>query len=132
MKELKQLSIFAENRPGKIERITDILRESDVNILAMNITSMGDFGVLKFVVDKPELAFKNLKTGGFAVSLSTVLALEMTDRPGGLYHVSKTLRENGVNVDNAYVLVTKSRKKALFVIETKDIKKAKEIKGLEE
>ena len=130
MKEIKQLSIFAENKPGKVERLAGIMAEKKVNILAMNITSMGDFGVLKFVVDKPEAAFRGLKKDGFAVSVNKVLGIEMNDRPGGLYNVSKTLRENGVNVDNAYVFVPDSRKKAMLVIETKELAKARKIKGL--
>lgn len=130
MKEIKQISIFAENHPGKIEKLAGILAEKDVNILAINITSMGDFGVLKFIVDKPEMAHRELKKDGFAVSLSKVLGIEMTDRPGGLYHVSKTLREAGINVDNAYVFIPDSRKKAMLVIETKEIARAKKVKGL--
>jgi len=130
MKEIKQLSIFAENKPGKVERLAGIMAEKKVNILAMNITSMGDFGVLKFVVDKPDVAFRGLKKDGFAVSVNKVLGIEMNDRPGGLYNVSKTLRENGVNVDNAYVFVPDSRKKAMLVIETKELAKARKIKGL--
>lgn len=130
MKEIKQLSIFAENKPGKVERLAGILAEKKVNILAINITSMGDFGVLKFIVDKPEVAYKGLKKDGFAVSVGKVLGIEMNDSPGGLYRVSRALRENGINVDNAYVLVPESRKKAMLVIETKDLAKAKRVKGL--
>jgi hypothetical protein len=130
MKEIKQISIFAENRPGKIERLAGIMAEKKVNILAINITSMGDFGVLKFIVDKPEAAYKGLKKDGFAVTVNKVLGVEMDDRPGGLFHVSKTLRENGVNVDNAYVFIPDSRKKAMLVIETKELARAKKVKGL--
>jgi hypothetical protein len=130
MKEIKQISIFAENQPGKIEKLSGILAHDKVNILAINITSMGDFGVLKFIVDKPEIAYKSLKRDGFAVTLNKAIGIEMTDKPGGLYYVSKKLRENGINVDNAYVFVPDSRKKAMLLIETKDMKKAKKIKGL--
>jgi len=130
MKEIKQLSIFAENRPGKVERLAGIMAENKVNILAINITSMGDFGVLKFIVDKPEAAYRGLKRDGFAVTVNKVLGIEMDDRPGGLFRVSKVLRENGVNVDNAYVLVPDHRKKALLVIETRELAKAKKVKGL--
>jgi len=130
MKEIKQVSIFAENRPGKIERLAGILAEKKVNILAINITSMGDFGVLKFIVDKTETAYKELKKDGFAVSLNKVLGVEMEDKPGGLFTVSKNLREQGINVDNAYVFVPDSRKKAMLVIETKEVAKAKKVKGL--
>jgi len=130
MKEIKQLSIFAENKPGKVERLAGILAEKKINILAINITSMGEFGVLKFIVDRPEEGYKALKTDGFAVSVNVLLGIKMTDHPGGLFTVSRILRENGVNVDNAYVLVPQSRKNAMLVIETKEIAKAEKIKGL--
>ena len=130
MKLIKQISIFAENKPGKIERIAGILGENKVNILAINVTSMGDFGVLKFIVDKPELAHRSLKKEGFAVTLNNVAGIEMVDSPGGLYNVAKGLRENGINIDNAYVYISESRKKALLLIETKELAKAKKLKVL--
>jgi hypothetical protein len=130
MRLIKQISIFAENKPGKIERLAGILGEDKINILAFNVTSMGDFGVLKFVVDKPELAYKGLKEAGFAVTMNEVLGIDMADKPGGLFSVAKKLREKGVNIDNAYVYINESRKKALLLIETKEIAKAKNLKNL--
>ena len=130
MKVIKQLSVFAENKPGKLEKITGIIAREKVNILAVNIAGMGDFGVLKFVVDKPEIAHDKLKEKGFTVTMNDLLGIEMTDRPGGLHSVAKTLRENGVNIDNAYVLIPESRRKAFLLIETKNLEKARAIKGL--
>ncbi len=130
MKEIKVLSVFADNKPGKIERLTEILAEQKINILAITITSMGDFGVLKFIVDKPEEGLRHLKEDGFAATINKVFGFEMKDSPGGLHQVTKALRERGVNIDNAYVLVPDSRKKALLVVETKDSAKAKKIRKL--
>jgi hypothetical protein len=127
MQPVKQISIFAENSVGKIEKITQTLADSNINILAINITSMGDFGVIKLVVDKPDQGLDSLKKEGFTVSLSDVLAIEMDDKPGGLNKAAQFLSKNRVNVENAYVLVTDSRKTALLLIEVKDIERTKKI-----
>jgi hypothetical protein len=127
MDELKQLSIFSENKPGRLKKITKVLSEEGVNILAINIASSNGFGVIKFIVDKFGPAFEKLKQKGFTVSLNEVLAIELVDRPGGLYEVAATLSKKRINIENAYVLILGSRKKAYLVVETKDIEKAKRL-----
>ncbi|OGS27667.1 MAG: hypothetical protein A2297_09020 [Elusimicrobia bacterium RIFOXYB2_FULL_48_7] len=129
MKTVRQLSIFAENKVGKIETLTKVFADNKINILAFNITSMGDFGVIKFVLDKPEEASKLLKKDGHAVSVKDILAIEMNDRPGGMYEVAKILGQNSVNIENAYVLVPKARDKALLLVEVTKINEA--LKALE-
>jgi len=88
MDKLKQISIFSENKPGRLEKLTKVLADEGVNILAINIASSNGFGVIKFIVDKCELAYQKLKQNGFTVSLNEVLAIEMVDRPGGLFEVA--------------------------------------------
>ncbi len=124
---VKQISIFAQNKPGKIERITKVLAESKANILAISISSSNGFGVIKLVVDKSELAYRNLKENGLTVSLNEVIGIAMKDKPGGLYDVAKILNKNKINVDNAYVFVKQSRETAYLVIEVKEIEKSIEI-----
>ena len=127
MGELKQISVFAENKPGRIEKITGVLADAGVNILAINIVSSGDFGVIKFVVDKCDEAFKSLKSAGLTVSLNEVLGIEMEDRPGGLHDVIGILTRNGINVENAHVFVAESRKKSYLLVEVKDVKVAEKL-----
>jgi hypothetical protein len=127
MKQLKQISIFSENKPGRLKKITKVLAEEGVNILAINIASSNGFGVIKFIVDKCELAYQKLKQKGFTVSLNEVLAIELVDRPGGLFEVATMLSEKKINIENAYVLILGSRKKAFLIVDVDDIEKAKKL-----
>jgi len=127
MEQLKQISIFSENRPGRLQKITKVLAEHGVNILAINIASSDGFGVIRFIVDKCDLAYQKLKQKGFTVSLNEVLAIELVDRPGGLYEVSAVLSKKRINIENAYVLILGSRKKAYLIVDVHDIEKAKRL-----
>jgi hypothetical protein len=127
MEQLKQISIFSENKPGRLKKITKVLAEEGVNILAINIASSNGFGVLKFIVDKCDLAYQKLKQKGFTVSLNEVLAIELIDKPGGLFEVATILSKKRINIENAYVLILESRKKAFLIVDTNDIEKAKKL-----
>jgi len=127
MEQLKQISIFSENKPGRLQNITKVLAEEGVNILAINIASSNGFGVIRFIVDKCDLAYKSLKQKGFTVSLNEVLAIELVDRPGGLFEVASILSKKKINIENAYVLILGSRKKAFLIVDVHDIEKAKKL-----
>jgi hypothetical protein len=127
MEQVKQISIFSENKPGKLQKITKVLAEAGVNILAINIASSNGFGVIRFIVDRCDLAYQRLKQKGFTVSLNEVLAIELVDRPGGLFEVSAILSKKKINIENAYVLILGSRKKAFLVVDVHDIEKAKKL-----
>jgi len=127
MEQLKQISIFSENKPGRLRKITKVLAEEGVNILAINIASSNGFGVLKFIVDNHELAYQKLRQKGFTVSLNEVLAIELVDRPGGLYDVATILSKKRINIENAYVLILGTRKKAFLIVDVNDIEKAKKL-----
>ncbi len=127
MDKVMQISIFAENKLGKMEKVTKVLSDSKINILAISITSTNGFGIIKFMVDKPELALEVLKKDGFTVSLTEVLAIEMTDQPGGLHEVVGILAQNNINIENASVYVAESRKRAYLLVEVKDVDNAKKL-----
>jgi len=99
---IKQISLFAENKPGRLSKIADTLSKAKVNIRAFTIAEAGDFGVIRMVVDDPDRAYKTLQKQGFAVSETEVIGVEMKDVPGGLFEISSTLGSNGVNIDYAY------------------------------
>ncbi len=124
MYRVKIISIFVQNEPGKLEKITRIFGENGINILGFSITSVKDFGVIKFLVDDVEKAYEKLKEQGFVIALNDALGIEMEDRPGGLYQVVKFLREKGINIENALVYVAETRKKAYFIFEVEDFEKA--------
>ncbi len=125
MGRLTQISVFAENKPGKLERITEVLAKEKVNILAINIASSGAFGVIKLIVDRPEKGQKALVAAGLTASLGEVLAVAMPeDKPGGLHKVAQALTRHKLNLENAYVFIPKARKVAYLLVEVDDIARA--------
>jgi hypothetical protein len=126
MAGLKQISVFAENKPGKLEKITKVLADEGVNITAISISSTNGFGVIRFLVDETQKAFDSLRQKGFTVSITEVLAIALEDKPGGLHAVAKTMSDNGINMENAHVLVLKHREHAYLVVEVEDVEGASE------
>jgi hypothetical protein len=129
MTEIKQISLFVENKPGRMAKVSKTLSDANVNIRALTIAEAGDFGVIRMVVDDPEKGYKVLKDNGFTVSTTEVLAVEMKDTPGGLYTIVNTLGESSVNVDYAYAFVTAKAQKAMLILRVDDIAKAREALG---
>ncbi len=125
MSEIKQISLFVENRPGRMAKVSKTLSDTGVNIRALTIAEAGDFGVIRMVVDDPERGYKVLKENGFTVSTTDVLAVEMKDTPGGLYEIVSALGESGVNVDYAYAFVTAKAQKAMLILRVDDLAKAR-------
>jgi len=126
MTEIKQISLFVENKPGRMAKVSKTLSDANVNIRALTIAEAGDFGVIRMVVDDPEKGYKVLKDNGFTVSTTEVLAVEMKDTPGGLYTIVNALGESGVNVDYAYAFVTAKAQKAMLILRVDDIARARE------
>ncbi|WP_292486255.1 ACT domain-containing protein [Methanohalobium sp.] len=120
---LKQISIFAENKPGRLADIADKLKNADVNIRAFNIAEAGEFGIIRMVVDNPDKAYESLHNTGFTVSETNVLGIEMEDVPGSLSNIANSLGEHGINIDYSYAFVTKTEK-ALLIVRVDDIKGA--------
>jgi hypothetical protein len=123
---IKQISLFAENKPGRLSKIADTLSKAKINIRAFTIAEAGDFGVIRMVVDNPAQAYKTLQSQGFAVSETEVIGVEMKDVPGGLHTIADTLGKNGVNIDYAYAFVTKTEL-ALLIIRVDDVTKAQKV-----
>jgi hypothetical protein len=125
MTAVKLISVFSENKPGQTARVTQILADADVNLRWVTIASMGTFGVMKCLVDKPAPAIAALKDNGLAVHFLDALAVEVEDKPGALNGVAKLLSQHGVNVDNVSGFVTNQR--AVLVLEAHDIAKARTV-----
>jgi hypothetical protein len=99
---IKQISIFSENRPGRLASIAHALGEEKINILAFSIAEANGFGVVRALVDHPEKAFEKLSALGFNVAFTDVIAVQMKDKPGGLYEIAKVLGDAGVNIEYSY------------------------------
>lgn len=122
-----QINIFARNQPGRLEKLTQVLMEEDVNIRAITIAGADDFGVVKLLVDDPKRAHLALRREGFSAYLKEVIAVIMDDRPGGLHHVCRVLGERGVNIEDAYGFVVRDRHTAVLVVEVEKIPEAEEV-----
>ena len=99
---IRQISIFSENRPGRLAAIAHTLGEEKINILAFSIAEANGFGVVRALVDHPEKAHDKLQSLGFNVAFTDVIAVHMNDKPGGLFEVAKVLGDAGVNIEYSY------------------------------
>lgn len=96
------ISVFAENKPGRLEHITAILAEANINIRAIKISDLGEFGVIKVLVNDPDTAYQALKEGHVSASKKPIVAVIMDDEPGRLHEVFKILTEHNINVEDSY------------------------------
>lgn len=123
---IKQVSVFVENKPGRLAAVTEKLYEKSINIRAFTIAEAGDFGIIRMVVDKTEEAYDVLKKAGFTVSLTEVIAVEVEDKPGSLYKIAKALGDEGVNIEYVYAF-TSEKHKALIIFRVNDVDRAKKV-----
>jgi hypothetical protein len=122
-----QVSVFAENKPGKIERITGVLADKRINIRAITISDSGDYGIVKLLLDQPEAGCEVLKEAGIAASLKEIVGVRMKDTPGGLHKIAAALADSGINVEDAYGFIVKSQEEAVFVFQVENPMKAEKI-----
>ncbi|MGE5308699.1 MAG: ACT domain-containing protein [Deltaproteobacteria bacterium] len=118
--KLTQISVFLENKKGRLYDACSTLGKSSINIRALTVAESEDFGVLRMVVDRPDAAAKALKKDGFVASFTEIVAVEVGDRPGGLAGILKVLDKNGVNIEYMYGFVEKSSDMALMVFRFDD------------
>ena len=121
-----QLSVFVENRAGRLYEITYILARNNIDIRAVSLSDTVEFGILRLIVSNPQLAEKVLKEEHFAVSITEVLAVKVTDTPGGLRTVLKLLSEKDISVEYVYAFISKSED-ASVILYVKDVSRAAEV-----
>jgi hypothetical protein len=126
----EQISVFLENKAGRLAEVTGILSEANVNIRALALADTSDFGVLRLIVDNNEKAVEALKNRGFTVGRTDVLAVEVEDRPGGLHSILNMLNKAEINVEYMYAFVQHSGKNAVMIFRFDHIDEA--VKVLEE
>jgi hypothetical protein len=125
MNTVKLLAVFAENRPGQAARVTGILARANINIRCVTVASSGTFGVMKLLVNDPDLACSTLQHEGFAATLTDVIAVEMPDKPGALHSVAECLADHDINLANTSGFVANNR--AILVVEVQDSTRAGDI-----
>jgi hypothetical protein len=116
---VKQLSVFVENKAGRISEVTEVLGSAGVNIRGFSVSDTTDYGIVRLVVDDPERGSDVLHDAGFAVKLNDVLCVELPDQPGGLAGVLKVVSGAGVNIEYVYSLIG-----TYVVINVTDIERA--------
>ncbi len=123
--EVKQISLFLENKKGRLSEAMDVLAKADINIRALSIADTSDFGILRLIVADPDKAKKVLAKSNFTVRESDVIAVGVSDKPGGLAGVLKFLTDADINVEYMYAFVEKSGEKAVVVLRTDSISNGK-------
>jgi hypothetical protein len=113
----KQLTIFVENRPGRLQAIAENLRQNHIDIRAFTIQDRGDYGLLRLIVDKPNDAYLAMADVGCACALKDVLAVSVPDQPGNFYQLTAALAASGINVLDAYGFVLQPHQTGICCVE---------------
>ncbi len=118
---VEQLSIFLENKPGRLAEVAAILAEHDINLRALSLADTLEFGVLRLIIDRPDEARRALSGRGFSAQVTEVLAVEVPDRPGGLSRILTAFAEAGVNVEYMYAFVGQLERGAVVIFRLDDL-----------
>jgi len=122
-----QISIFLENRPNRLFRVTEALKEEKINLKAAMIAEAGEFGIVRAIVDDPDNAYRALSDRNFTVKKTQVVGVEASDGPGSLSTIAEKLGANEVNIIYLYAFTVAGRNVAFLIFKTDDNKRAKEI-----
>ena len=115
MKYVEQISVFLENKAGRLAEVTRILSDTGINIRALSLADTSDFGILRLIVNDNNKAKEALKQQGFTVGKTEVAAVEVADRPGGLNNILSVLCKAGINVEYMYAFVQQSGNNAVII-----------------
>ena len=121
---IKQISIFLENKSGRLAEVTKVLGSNSIDISALSIADTTDFGILRLIVNKPEEAEEILKENGFTVSCTSVIAISVPDKPGGLALSLDILDRENIGIEYMYAFVGKAENEALVILKVADTDKA--------
>jgi len=122
--KVEQISVFIENKSGRLAEIARILGEAGINIRALSLADTSDFGILRLIVNDRERANIVLKENGFTVNKTEVVAVEVPDRPGGLHQILKKLDSEAINVEYMYAFVERSGENAVIIFRFDETDKA--------
>jgi hypothetical protein len=125
---MKQVSVFAENRPGRLKTLLEVLARAEVNIRALSIADTADFGIVRMILSDTEQGLEAVRAAGFAASTNDVLRVEIPDHPGGLLKaVAEPLSAAGVNVEYVYAFADRPEEHAVVVLKVGDIDAAEKL-----
>jgi hypothetical protein len=121
---VEQISIFIENKFGRLAEVTRVLGDAGINIRTLSLADTSDFGILRLIVNDAEKAKAVLKERGFTVSKTDVVAVEIPDRPGGLADILQVLDSDGINVEYMYAFVERCGENAVMIFRFDETDKA--------
>ncbi len=121
---MKQLSVFVENKPGSLAGITEILSENQIDMCALSVADTERYGILRLIVNYPQKAESVLKEAGFKVSLTDVIAIAVSNHPGGLAKALRVLAKAEITVEYMYAFVSPKADTAYVILRVQDNKKA--------
>ncbi len=122
--KLKQLSVFLENKPGRLRKACGILAENNINLITLSLADTEQFGILRLIVSDSETAKTVLEKNGFVAKITEVIAVEVKDEPGGLNSILKVEEEAGISVEYMYAFTIKSGENAVMIFRFDDMDKA--------
>ncbi len=117
---IKQLSIFVENKPGRLCAVTGILKENNIDIKALSIADTRDFGILRLIVNDPEKACEALKKEDCTVTITDVIVIGVEDKPGKLADILCLLHQNSISVEYMYAFISKTDNMAFVILRVED------------
>ncbi len=127
---IKQISVFVENKPGRLADITKTLATNQVDIRALSIADTTDFGILRLIVNKPMMAAEVLRDAGYTVSITEVIGIGINDQPGGLCDALSTLLAAGITVEYMYAFIGRAQNTAYVILRVENTQAA--IEALQE
>ncbi|MCL2863791.1 MAG: ACT domain-containing protein [Methanimicrococcus sp.] len=119
-KTIKQISLFAENKTGRLLKVAEVLGREGINIRAFTIAESGDFGIIRLIVDKPDLAHIAFKKEGFTVSETDLIGIEIDDTPGALRDIASLFSKGNINIEYSYAFIGRNQK-AILIIRVSDL-----------
>lgn len=118
---IKQISVFVENKKGRLAKITEVLGNARIDLIALSIADTTNFGIMRCIVNDPDKAVRVLKESGFTASATQVIVVEVPDKTGGLASVLKLLDEADISIEYLYSFVHTPNKNALILFRVEDI-----------
>ncbi len=124
---IRQLSIFIENKKGRLAKIAKIISSAGIDIRAISVADTSGFGILRIIVDDPDRAKNVLQKSNIIVSVTDVIAVEIKDKPGEFYRVMSILSDNDIGVEYMYAFISREKNKAFIILKIENEDKAVEV-----
>jgi hypothetical protein len=122
--KVQQISVFLENKAGRLAKVARVLKESGINIRALTVADTSDFGILRMIVSQPDRAFEVLRTAGFTVKQNPIIAVEIFDKEGLFFEIMDLCDKNDLNIEYTYSFVEQSSNRAILFLRFDDTDRA--------